>query len=434
LAVFISTSIGTAYAQEASSSSAAASPAPSGVSEAPLPASRSQRYLPPSLSLSDVRPPGFRIGDFIILSGAATSLALDDNVSADGEGRDSALLWSGSVQTRAQSNYLRHALGFDASAAASRALIGSDNDNFDWLLGSDGRLDLTRRSQLTGRLSVSHQTEDPEDAESEVSSNAYVYTARTGYSHQFARFSGGADAFVSRREEDDGDVAQERRRLDEDDEEFAESGDRTSYGVSFPFTFPATERLSFRVTPSWRRTLRDEEGEGDNNNSSDYQVFGTSIGASYVLDRGLTVSGNVGLQFRRDDDGDTEFDPAENLTFDWSLVQPIGGRTLVDVAASHSIADTSVEDATVRRNTRASTGVTYLVANNVQVRAQATFTRSDFVGTDRVDNSVAGQLSASWQLNARLSLNASYRYSQRFSDGGEDFYRNVISVGLSTQF
>ena len=429
MAVFISLEIGSALAQE--TSLRAPSPLAPGVSEAPLPTSRSQRYLPRSLSLSEARPPGFSVGDFIVLSGAATSLAFDDNVSADEDERDSALLWAGSVQTRALSTFRRHALGFDASTTASRALVGTDSDSLDWLVGADGRLDLTRRSQLTGRIGASHLTEDPEDAESEIAQNAYLYTARTSYSHSFTRFTGGATAFISRREEDDSDVSSVSRRLrEENEDELVASGDRTSYGVSFPFTFPVTQRLAFQVTPNWRRTLNDEDDE----DSSDFQVFGTSVGASFLVEGGLTISADVGLQFRRDDDGDTEFDPAESLTFDWSLVRPIGGRTLVDVAASRSIADTSVSGATVRRNTRASTGLTYLVANNMQLRAEVSLSRSDFSGTDRVDNTVAGQLSASWQLNPRLSVNTSYRYSQRFSDGGDDFYRNVISLGLSTQF
>ena len=404
------------------------------VGEAPLPASPSQRYLPGGITFPGAGPPGFRLGDFIIRSGAATSLAYDDNVAARDE-REGGLLWSGLLQTRAQSTFRRHALGFDAAATYSQGLVGTDTNNFNWRLGTDGRLDLTRRSRLSGRLSYSRVTADPEDAESEVTRNAQILSASGGYSRTFGLFTGAASGFITRTaEEDDGTTANElvrRRNFDPDlaDDERLTSGDRTSYGILFPISYPATQRLSLNVTPSWRRTLYDDDGD-----RSDTQVFGSAIGAAYQVTGDLTLAVSVGLQFRLDDDGTTSFSPAEALTFDWSVTKPLGGRTLLSLDAAHNVADTSLPDAVVRRNTRLSAGITHLLSPDVGLQASLGFTRSDFVGVDRVDNTVAGQLGASWRINERFSLITSYRYSQRFSENGNDFYRNLVTLSLSTVF
>ena len=61
--------------------------------------------------------------------------------------------------------------------------------------------------------------------------------------------------------------------------------------------------------------------------------------------------------------------------------------------------------------------------------------RSDFVDDDRTDYNFSAQLGYSYSLLQNVALNLSYRFSQRFSDESEDeFYRNLVSVGLSASF
>ena len=61
--------------------------------------------------------------------------------------------------------------------------------------------------------------------------------------------------------------------------------------------------------------------------------------------------------------------------------------------------------------------------------------RSDFVDDDRTDYNFSAQLGYSYSLLQNVALNLSYRFSQRFSDESDDeFYRNLVSVGLSASF
>ena len=63
------------------------------------------------------------------------------------------------------------------------------------------------------------------------------------------------------------------------------------------------------------------------------------------------------------------------------------------------------------------------------------FNRSDFVDDDRTDYNFSAQLGYSYSLLQNVALNLSYRFSQRFSDESDDeFYRNLVSVGLSASF
>jgi hypothetical protein len=61
--------------------------------------------------------------------------------------------------------------------------------------------------------------------------------------------------------------------------------------------------------------------------------------------------------------------------------------------------------------------------------------RSDFLDIDRTDHDIVAQVGYSRILVRNVALNLGYRYSQRFSDDNEDeFYRNIVSLGLSAHF
>ena len=119
--------------------------------------------VPPSL----LAPSRVRIGDFALGGQASTAMVYDDNVEADDDERDEDVLLTFSPSVRAQSVYARHSIGFGAGATAGAALKDNTDDFFDWRIGADGRIDLSRKSKSNAALGYSREVEDDEDIDAE---------------------------------------------------------------------------------------------------------------------------------------------------------------------------------------------------------------------------------------------------------------------------
>jgi hypothetical protein len=394
------------------------------------PAPRSAAFLPQPPLLPRGRPPGFAVGQFVILPGAAASVAYDDNSGADDSGGDAALIGTASANVRAQSTYRRHALGFDAGVTQSGPLAGDANADLDWSVGTDGRLDLTPRTQADARIALARTTPDVEDAESEDVNASTTLSGSAGLRQRFATFSTGALLSGAVIREDN--TAGARRFDDPGRDDEREVGDRVTYGISFPTQIPVSYRLQLGVTPFWRRTLT-EDNPGED--TQDVQTFGASVNVSIDIAGGLTFSASTGLVGRVYDDGRSDFDPNNALVFDWSLSRPLGGSTIADVALSRSVNDTSVSGASSRISTQASAGVTRIVRSDISLRGSVGGGRSSFEDTGRDDDSVFASLVGSWQIDDRVSLTASLRHSRRFSsDDDSDFTRNLAVLGVQARF
>jgi hypothetical protein len=429
----------TASGTESSAPSSAAPRAPQVTPVNPgVPNSRSSGYLPDALPELLSQRVGFPFGNFILLPSVSTSIAYDDNIHARDEDRESDLIGTVGTAARLQSLYPRHAVGADVSVTASRSLTESGENDLDWLVGADGRLDLTRQSSVSGRISYTEFVEDPEDVDRDFDeeedrtewedNKVRVFSANGGYTRDFARFAAGLQASFTRQNEDE----PEGFEVDDDEDEDNRSGDRTSYGISAPITYPYSERLSFSFAPLWRRTAYDQDG-GDG--SRDSHSLGANVGAAYEVGAGLTIAANLGLVLRRYDDGETDFNPGEGLVFDWAISRRVGGATVVDLAVSRSTSSTNAEGARLRYDTEISSGVTHALRSDLILSGEIGGARRGYQGVSRLDHDIFGRVSAAYRVTDLVSVTASYRYSQRFADDSDNnFYRNIVFVGLSAQF
>jgi len=113
---------------------------------------------------------GIRLGSrWVFLPSLSTSVTYDDNVDAAPSGeREDDVVGTASLRGRLQSTLARHAFGVDG--VLSRNIFAGDTrpSEFNWSLGADARLDLTRRDQLDADLSYTRDQTDLTDRKSVV--------------------------------------------------------------------------------------------------------------------------------------------------------------------------------------------------------------------------------------------------------------------------
>ena len=96
---------------------------------------------------------------------------------------------------------------------------------------------------------------------------------------------------------------------------------------------------------------------------------------------------------------------------------------------------TTADEAALVTTTQFATSINRLLTRASALLAGVTVSRSDFVDESRTDHDFVAELAYSHDLFRSIALNIGYRFSRRFSDDSEDeFYRNIVSVGISASF
>ncbi|MGE3737981.1 MAG: outer membrane beta-barrel protein [Geminicoccaceae bacterium] len=383
---------------------------------------RSATYLPSSLPLPERLGAGrgYRLGSFALQAVTSTGLAYDDNINATDKDRESDFIWSLQQGVRAQSLFRRHSLGFQATAGTSRYFEHSSDSSINWLVGTDGRLDFTPRSSLSGFLTYTRDKESPEEpgASSDSSDNAYhLFNGGLSYNQQFRRFTWSLGSNASRTEYENGD----------------DNGrDSWSYGASTSLGYLVSDRLSIFLSPAYSRTTYDEsmDESGEEQDSHGYSV---SAGANYEVGPRLSANGSVGYSWLFADD-DTQ-----GVIFNGGLHYVIDGKTSTDLRAFRSIGDTDVDGASAEISTGVTLGVTRVLRPDMAVGLTLGASRNELEGIDSKNDAIFATLGYGYAFNDSLTFSAGYRYTQQFSSGDDSndeqgldsYYRNVFFIGVS---
>ncbi len=391
---------------------------------------------------------GYRVGRFIVQPAVATGLAYDDNINADNDDRVDDFIWVGAVGVRAQALLRRHAFGFDAVAGTSRYFQNSSESDVSWRVGADGRLDLTRRSQLAARVDYTRAEESRESVDRDSDADDSVFhqiNSSLTYDHRFTRTSLTVATSANRTEFEDSDEADR---------------DVWRFRVAPSVSYDIRPRLRGDLSPSYARTAYDTED--DAGRDQDEEQYEVQAGLSYTVSPRLSTRGFVGYSWFRpaDDDRDDEegfvfggsltyavgerttaslaarrtIREDTTLTFTGSLNHAFDSRTSVGLAASRSFQDTNVDGASSRINTSVSGNIRRVIRSDMSLTASAGAAREEFQGIDREDDSIFARLGYDWAFAQNVTFNAFYRYSQRFADQPDnDFYRNIVFIGVTVR-
>jgi hypothetical protein len=384
---------------------------------------RSSAYLPSSLPLPERLGGGrgVRVGSFALQSVTSTGLAYDDNINASNKDRESDFIWSVQQGVRAQSLFRRHSLGFQASAGTGQYVKNRGESEINWLVGTDGRLDFTPRSNLSAFLTYTRDTESPEEpgASADADDNVFhLFNGGLAYSHQFRRISWTTAANAGRVEYENGDDG---------------GRDSWSYGASTSVGYEVNDRLSVSLTPAYSRTTYDEttDSTGADQDSYGYSI---SAGAGYEVGPRLSATGSVGYSWQFGDD------ETQGVIFNGGLSYVIDGNTSATVTAFRSISDTDVDGASAEVSTGAALSLTRALGRRMAVGASVGASRNEFEGIDSKNDQIFATLGYGYAFTDSLTFSAGYRYTQQFGDGNDssgsqqgldDYYRNVFFIGLT---
>jgi hypothetical protein len=374
----------------------------------------------------DYEPLGMRAGSFLIHPGLTIEGAYDDNVFATKNDEKNDVIGILSPRIVAQSDWSRHSLEADAGGRFGFYNEYTGNNFQDFDAGLRGRLDVLRADQLSTNFRIGRAHEDrdsPDDPSVDATrdvTNYYFGTLAPAYRHQFNRmFTVVRGNFRRLDFENAGDVSNQDR-------------DRWLYGGGLRVGYDVSPRFDLFVQGDYRWVKYDSaQSSGAKRDNSGYDArVGTSVDIT-----GL-VFGEFSIGYTAVSYDDSEFDDANGMSGDGRITWNVTPLDTIIFNGSAAVEETTVtvngEDASGNLQYLAGIDVTHELLRNVLLNANATYTRDDFQGVSRTDDTYALGAGVTYLLNRNISLLGTYTFATRDSDQSDEEYdRSIFRIGVN---
>lgn len=176
------------------------------------------------------------------------------------------------------------------------------------------------------------------------------------------------------------------------------------------------------------RDYRARVGPVPARDSTGYEL---ALGANFDL--GHLVHSTIRLGYMQQDYKDPLFRDVHGLLIRGEAAYYLTPLVTLTAKIDRDISETGVVEAAGYVRTTSSLQADYELLRNLILRAQIGNEHRAFVGIDRTDNRFSGDLSSTWLLNRRMSLQMSLLHRAQKSVGllaGRDFSENRLSVAV----
>lgn len=368
---------------------------------------------------------GIRAGGFMVYPEASVTGTFNDNIYATDVATESDFITTLATGVSVQSNWSRHALNLNAGLAQYLYADNDDEDRLDWNIGGNGRIDITRDTNISGGLSYAELHEDrgaPNAVGLAAEPTEYsLFQADIALAHRFNRVTTRIGATYADYDYDSvpliggGALNQD----DRDREQFTQFL-RLGYDVS-----PDTN-VYVRGTLNQRKYDQQPPAVPLNRDSDGWSIVG---GADFRLTN--LAQGGVFIGYQEQDYDDPTLANVTGLAFganvDW-FVTPL---TTVRFDAASTVEETTTPGASGFLDQSVGLRIDHELMRNVIVGARGSYANQDYEGVGRSDDIVRAGLGVDYLLNRNFSVGLGYDYTDRDSNvPGLDYTRNEFGLTL----
>ena len=364
-------------------------------------------------------PIGVRAGSFFIFPSLTLSEEYDDNVFAVSDDEDDDLITLVEPVVRIESNFPRHRLAFEAGGEVAFHINEEDEDYEDFYGAAEGTLDITRNSNLTAGIEAGRDHEGRDDVEDDPTddlSEFYSYRSDLSFYQAFNRLNFRV-----------GGNAQRRAYTD------VEEADRdvNVYNAILRTGFYVSPRINPFIQGLYNIQRRDQTPD-DAGVDRDSEGWGASAGAEFSFTELLV--GELGFGYRYQTFEDDDLDDESGFGFNGGLSWLPTQLTTVSLTAGSDFEPTDTDGAESRFRNFGLLEVDHELLRNVILNGLVGYSRDDFEGIDRIDDTFDVGAGISYLLNRNFSIDGGYTFTKRWSDDEtEEFTRNRIRIGVTAR-
>jgi hypothetical protein len=364
-------------------------------------------------------PKGIDVGAFRLYPSLTVSETFDDNIFAEEDGEQVDLITAVTGAVVMRSEWTRHDFTFDASVRHEKFLDNDEQDRTEYFLRPTIKFELDGRDTATIAAEHSRQAvgrDDPEEDNDEEPTQFNRFAIGGNYIHRINRVFFGIKA----------DAHRDDYFTDGDDDR-----DRSEFRFGLPVGYEVSAKTDVRVEPFVRRRdFRQDNSAGDDRDS-------IAAGALLGIDTEISplVDLNFDIGFIGNDFDDPEFDSRVDLIFAGEAIWYLAPRTTIFGRAARRDLATSTSSASSKTQTSASIEVQQELRRDLLLGVELIYYNDEFHDDERSDDRANASLELEYLLNRNFSLVADYSHEERWSNvEGEDFSRNLITLGLRARF
>lgn len=364
-------------------------------------------------------PKGIDLGGFRLFPSLTVSETYDDNIFAEEDGEEADFITAITGGARLRSEWTRHDFTLDARVRHEKFLDNDEQDRTEYSLVPTVKFELGGRDTATLTAEHSRQAvgrDDPEEDDDEEPTEFNRFALGGEYIHRVNRLFFGLEA----------DARRDDYFTSGDDDR-----DRQEFRFGLPVGYEVSALTDVKVEPFVRRRDFDEDNAAGADRDS------LAAGALFGIDTELSplFDVNFDIGFITNDYDDSRFDSRVDLIFGGEAIWYVTPRTTLFGRASRRDLATSTSSASSKTQTAVDFEVQQELQRDLLLGGRLQYINDDFQDTDRSDDRAIASLSLEYLLNRNFSLLADYRHEERWSNlEGEDFSRNLVTVGLRARF
>lgn len=369
---------------------------------------------------------GIRAGAFMVYPQASVSGKYDDNVYATDVNETGDFITELSTAIAVNSNWSRHALNVSAGATQQVYASNTDENRLDLNFGVDGRIDVTRDTQLRGSFALRQMHEDRGDPSAPAAAaepTEYVLlTGTASVDRRFNRVTTRVSAGYSDYNYKDS-ISTVGAVIDQDarDRKEYEEALRIGYDVS-----PDTN-VYVQGTLNQRKYDLAVPVVVVSRNSTGYAlVAGSEFRLSDLMQGGVFV----GYQKQAYDD--PLFADSSGLTYGANLEWYVTPLTTLSFDVVSAIEETTMIGASGYNSQKVGVRVDHELMRNVLLNGTFSYESDDYEGVARTDGKLRAGFGIDYLLNRNFTLSAGYEFTDNDSNlPGNNYARNIVGLTLA---
>jgi len=363
---------------------------------------------------------GVRMGSFRFLPDVTLSELYNDNIYATH--KDAKSDWINVIEPRLalRSDWHRHALNFLAADVEGLYDHKTSENYSDYLVQSDGRIDVSRNTKLAGLASYSQNHEergDPNDQAQQTDPVVFkVQTLQAEASHQINRVK--FDVIYTNQDfrYDNGQTKQ---------------GQLVDDSIRNRVDNEVTGRVSYELTPTEDVYVQSAYNNRDYNARSNRDSDGYNVFAGLRADVTGKLFGDIYAGYMAQNYDSSAYKDYSGVGFG---LNGYWNPTTIDTLTlnlGRDVEETIVPGASNYIETRSRLNWDHELLRNVLLNAEAGYSRDSFEGIGRDDDVYLAGVGAKYLINSHFNLFANYDYIDRVSNISVDSYQqNRFLVGV----
>lgn len=370
---------------------------------------------------------GIPAGGFMLFPSFGLDEEYDDNIFATQNNTADDFITVLKPAAVVHSNWNNHALNFFGSASIGRHISHSGEDYNDFLLGSDGRLDITHDSKATGGITYLDSHEDrssPDDVAGKTPTSFSILQPQIGFSQRFGRF-----LF---------DVDEQLRQFNFSNVQ-SSTGATIDNGDRDRDEWKGIFRAGYEFIPGYQAFIRTSVNEANYDRQFDRSGFqrdssGYEIAAGTAVDITEIMTGNIFAGFRSQDFIDSRLPTISGVGFGGDLTWNVTRLTTIQANLSRDIEPSTLSGASGFFSTIGGISADHELLRDLLLGVNFQYINDDFQGISRNDDNFNEGAYVKYLMNRYLHVALRYnRYDRSSNVPGVDFGRDIVMISLVGQ-